>query len=145
MIARLTNAAYLEHPALREFMLHALRTDPLIERPALALKELESRLSDASCGVYVGADDAEAKALLVVDANKSEFSRAVVVIHIYNRGGTRMLRDLFRAMEVFKDEHQLSRVHGVDINQRPRAYCRLFRLGGWRPRPVGMFYQFSEA
>ncbi len=144
MIARLTNATHFQHAPLREFLLSALRTDPLIERPDQALDELALRVSDAACGVYVGANDAAPVALLVVDANKSEFSRAVVVIHIYNRGGVRMLRDLFRAMESFKDEHGLARVHGIDINQRPGAYRRLFRLGSWRAKPVGTFYQFAE-
>lgn len=143
MIARITNEEQLRRPALREFLLSALRTDPLIERPELALAELQDRVSDPTCGVYVGAHEKAPAALLVVDANKSEFSRAVVVIHIYNVGGTALLRDLFRAMETFKNEHGLSRVHGIDINQRPRAYVRLFRLGSWRPKPVGMFYQFE--
>lgn len=144
MIARVTNAERFSHPALRAFLLSALRTDPLIERPELALDELAIRVPDASCGVYVGANDSAPVALLVVDANKSEFSRAVVVVHIYNSGGMAMLRDLFRAMETFKNEHGLKRVHGIDINQRPAAYRRLFRLGPWQASPVGMFYQFAE-
>lgn len=142
MIARVFSAAQLE--LVRDFVLEALRTDPLVERPELAFGELLERVTDSTCGVFLGARDQELSALLICDANKSEFSRAVVVVHIYNTGGLGMLRALFRAMEGFKNEHGLERVHGIDVNQRPHAYCRLFRLGAWRPVPVGMFYQFSE-
>lgn len=145
MIARVTQPGWFELERLRSFIVRALSTDPLVERPELACDELRKRVSDPTCGVYVGATEDELAALLIVDANKSEFSRAVVVVHVYNQGGTALLRDLFRAMEEFKNQHGLARVHGIDINQRPRAYCRLFRLGAWRPKPVGTFYQFSEA
>lgn len=142
MIARLTQPAHVHE--LRGFIAGALRTHPHVERPELALDELEQRAADNTMGIYVGAVERELAALLIVEAATSEFSRAVCVVHIYNTGGIALLRGLFRCMEAFKNEHGLSRVHGIDINQRPRAYCRLFRLGPWRPEPVGMFYQFAE-
>lgn len=143
MIYRLTRPAELEQ--VRAFIVEALRTDPLVLRPEKAYSELRERISDKTCGVFVARGSVPLEALLIADANTSEFSSAVVVIHIYNRGNTATLRDLFRAMEVFKNEHGLSRVHGIDINKRPRAYRRLFRLGGWTAKPVGMFYEFTEA
>lgn len=145
MIARIKQRGLLDLTHLHDFLLEALRTDPLVQRPERAVDELRTRVEDPTCGVFIGSTEHELAALLIADANLSEFSRAVVVVHIYNRGGIGMLRDLFKAMRVFKDEHGLERVHGIDINQQPRAYQRLFRLGAWRPKPVGMFYQFSEA
>ena len=144
MIARIRSQVMLTATPLRDFVLKALATDPLIESPARALAELALRLSENTCGVFVGHINSAPKALLIADANTSEFSRAVVVVHIYNRGGIPMLQDLFSAMHDFKCEHGLSRVHGIDINERPEAYVRLFKFREWRPKPVGTFYQFTE-
>jgi hypothetical protein len=111
---------------------------PMIESPERAFDELAERIDDADCGVFVVRGG-----FLIGENNRSEFVRACTVIHVYaEKAGA--LRQLLSELEHFARAGGLERIHGVDINQRGRAYERLFARTGWHPQPIGMFYQWAS-
>jgi hypothetical protein len=80
-------------------------------------------------------------AMALVRDNTGAFMPGVHVTHIYNEGNHEARRALTEAINYFALERGAEMVWGTDINQRPKAYERLFRI--WKPKRRGIMYCYK--
>ena len=113
-----------------------LSTMPTVIDPRAAVEELEDRLADTDCALFLEPDG-----FLIAENNRSAFVNACVVIHFYaERIG--VLPELLAQCIEFARAGGLERFHGCDINGlTERAYKRL--LGGVprKIRRLGAMYE----
>lgn len=120
----------------QDLLERGLRTNPLIDDPIAALRELEERLRDPDLALFV-----RPGAFLIAENNRSEFLRACCVVHFYaeQRGE---LRELLEECVEFGRSAGLSRYHGCDINELTEAgYRRLLKGMPRELRRVGVLYE----
>jgi hypothetical protein len=125
---------------VRELLRRGLSTMPTVRDLDRAIEELAVRLEDPDVALLVAGDG-----FVIAENNASAFVDACVVIHLYNGGheaSTR--RQLLDELTAFALAGGRDRIQGFDIH-RSRAYERLMRHKGWRPRILGTAYEFSGA
>lgn len=107
----------------RELLERGLLTNPSVERPAEAVSELEERVADPDCALFV-----EDGGFLIAENNRSEFVNACMIIHFYcERPG--VLRALLEQCIEFATAGGLARFYGVDINNLTERGYRLLLCG----------------
>jgi hypothetical protein len=119
-----------------ELLERGLATMPTVDDPREAVEELEERLADPDCALFL-----EAGGFLIAENNRSAFVNACVVIHFYaERLG--VLPELLAQCVEFARAGGLERFHGCDVNGlSERAYRRLLRGVPRQVRRLGAMYE----
>lgn len=141
---RVRDPAAFRIPEIREFLEDALASDQLVGDVAAAIKELELSASRADLGIFLVGDQEEQdwRGFLFAQSSKSAFNPACVVIHIHNAGDGDDRAALVRALDSFARENDHDRIIGIDTNNKPRAFGRLFASLG-TPRYGGEVFIFD--
>ena len=119
-----------------DFVLEALATCPFVTDPRKALVEVARELSDPDVGLYVD----PGVGLLLCRNNTGEFMKGVTGTHLYSKVPGAAVA-LMTQLHAFAIERGAPEVFGVDVNQRPKAYERLFRR--WNLTPEGQFFSYK--
>jgi hypothetical protein len=121
---------------VRDLLLRGLATMPQVRDTSAAADELEERLADEDCALFV-----HGRGFLIAENNRSAFVGACVVIHFY----TEQLGELPPLLEEclqFARAGGMERFQGIDINfLTPRAYRRLLGSLPSELRMLGMTYE----
>lgn len=129
---RVRDSAAFQIPHVRAFLERALATDKLIQDVPAAIKELESIGDRADLGVFLVGDleKGDWRGMLFAQSSGSAFNPACVVIHFYNEGDDDDRSALIRALYRFAEECGNTRIVGIDTNDKPRAFGKLFAALG---------------
>lgn len=129
-LLRIQNPRAFLVPDLNAFVLRALGTSPMVDDPAAALLELVDYVEDARAGVFVVRHGADYVGLALAECSGSAFAPGCNVLHFYNAGPPEARKRLVDAIAGFAREHGTLRIWGVDINQRPKGFVKLFEALG---------------
>jgi hypothetical protein len=127
-VYRITNAADLAR--VYPLVVKALQSDPLVVDPFAAVVEAAGLVGNPDFGLFVTDGG-----VIVVDCNRSALCAGATVLHLYAPRGQR--KALVAAAEELARARGCNRIRGVDINQRPMAYERLFKPS----RTIGTLYE----
>lgn len=139
---RLQNAEQLQMPSVKAFVREALATNRLIEDVDAALAELEQLIDAPTVAVVIGHEAGEWAGFVMLQASYSAFNRACAVVHFYNAGSPSMRKALCDAVLKFAEVAGLPKIRGVDINNSPAAFARLFGSRA-KARKVGEVFIFT--
>ena len=115
-------------PQIKGFVERALATNKLIRDVPAAVEELKQQVSRADLGVFLvgDMDTHDWRGMLFAQASRSAFNPACVVIHFVNEGDDNDRGALIRALDSFAREMGNDTIVGIDTNNKPRAFGRLF-------------------
>ena len=141
MITRITN--YFDFMFAHSFLRAAISTCPFVSDVDAALTEVRSVIADSDVALLIGSENNKMVAMALLRDNTGAFMRGINTTHIYNMGSAKIRAELLCAINGFAAERGQTLVWGTDINQRPKAYERLF--SAWKPRPQGTLYKYDAA
>ena len=127
-VYRITDSVELSR--VYRLVVQALATDPLVTDPTAATVEIAGLLKNADFGLFVTDGG-----VIVVNCDRGALCPGCTVLHLYAPSGQRKV--LVEAAEKLARERGCNRIRGVDINQRPDAYERLFKPS----RTIGTMYE----
>lgn len=145
VLLRVQNPRAFVLPALSGFLLKALESSPLIEDPQAALLELVDYIAHDHAGLFVvrRANDYNGYvAFALAEYSGSALSPACVVLHFYNKGPAEARNLLVDAVVGFARHHGTAKIWGIDVNQQPEAFVKLFEAAG-PATPVGQLFEFD--
>lgn len=117
-------------PDFQTFMLKALATSPLIPDAWAALLELSDVLHDPTLGLFAVMEGNQFVGMTIAHNNSSALSPGCGVLHFYNKGSAAARKALVEALIGFAKAGGHTKIWGVDINQSPEAFARLFKAIG---------------
>lgn len=127
---RVLNPAAFYLPDFTQLVLDALSKSPLVRDSEAALFEIIEHLGDPRRGVLVAREAGEYVGVAIVENGSSALSPGTVVLQFHNRGSADARKALIEAIAGFAREGGNARIWGIDANQRPAGFARLFRALG---------------
>lgn len=130
----------------QNFVLKALATDPFVfALDAFVALSKHVAAFDPNVGLFITTDDnGRYIGLAMVGNSTTPLAPGCSVLHFYNEGGNRESRNLLiRAVIEFAKAHGQPIIRGVDTNQKPRAFAKMFGVEGLKPVPMGQVFHFE--
>lgn len=127
---RVLNPAAFYLPDFAQLILDGLRSSSLVEDAESALLETIDRLGNPLFGLFVVREAAEHVGMVMLHNSPSALSPGCRVLHFYNRGSADARKALIEAVAAFAREGGNTRIWGIDMNQRPGGFARLFKALG---------------
>ena len=127
-VYRVTDSVELSR--IYRLIVEALATDPLVTDPIAATIEIAGMLKNPDFGLLVTDGG-----MIVVNCDRGALCPGCTVLHLYAPNGQRKV--LVEAADKLARERGCNRIRGVDINQQPEAYERLFKP----TRTIGVMYE----
>jgi hypothetical protein len=143
-LLRISNPRAFLVPDIQSFILKSLATSPIMPDAEAALLELVSYVELKLMGLFLVREDGKYTGMVLVENNPSALSPGCTVLHFYNEGGAAARKALIQAAIDFAKSGGFTKIRGIDINQRPGAFARLFRAAG-PVKAIGGFYEFQGA
>lgn len=111
-------------PGLYELVLAALKSNPLADVKGGVL-ELMAAAGQQGAGIIAIREGDDWKGITIVNVGKGLVNGATV-LHFHCVGAGRVRAALVRALTTFARAHGATRLFGIDVNNKPGAFVRLF-------------------
>lgn len=141
-LIRVQNPRAFLVPEFNTFIAKALGTSPFIGDPQQAIFELVNHIEKPQLALYIVIEGIELTAMALAECSGSTFSPGCLVRHFYNEGSNEARKLLIDSIVEFTQNSGASRIFGVDINQKPRAFGKLFSAAG-PATAKGTFFEFD--
>ncbi len=141
---RVRDPAAFDIPEIGNFVERALASNRLIRDVPAALEELKGSVERSDLGVFLvgDMDKQDWRGFIFAQASGSAFNPACVVIHFFNEGDADDRSALVRALDSFAREMGHDTIVGIDTNDKPRAFGKLFASLG-APEYGGQVFIFD--
>jgi hypothetical protein len=143
-LLRISNPRAFLIPEIQGFILKSLATSPIMPDAEAALLELVNYIQLQIMGLFLVREGGKYTGLVIAENNPSALSPGCTVLHFYNEGSANTRKALIQAVIDFAEAGGFTKIRGIDINQRPEAFARLFRAAG-PVKAIGGFYEFQGA
>lgn len=127
---RLYRNEALQIPEIYELIHTAFSSNVMVEDPDEAVNEISQQLHRPELGLFIVGDEEAWQGVALAQWSPSAFNRGCVVIHFFNRGDKEARTALMEALVGYAREGGYDKLIGVDTNNKPQAYARLFSAVG---------------
>jgi hypothetical protein len=143
VVIRVTQAAALEDPEIREFFLRAIKANDL-PYPEGTIIELQARMNEPQLGIFAGLDGyGKLVALGIAQLPTSNFMLAAWVVLAYNEGPWIVSREIQREMIQWVNGFGLKSLIGINRSRKQDGvWARLWR-GLAKPSKLGTVHEFK--
>jgi hypothetical protein len=143
-LLRISNPRAFLIPEIQNFILKSLATSPIMPDAGAALMELVNYIELSILGLFLIREDGKYVGMALAENNPSALSPGCTVLHFFNEGSGDARKALIQAVIDFARAAGFTKIRGIDINQRPGAFARLFSAAG-PVKVIGGFYEFQGA
>lgn len=141
VVAQVTSAHdLLSHSELFALVTESLGADPFCN-PRKALPELLQLVSHPDIGAFIAYDGETPRGFVLLQASQG-LLEGCLVLQFYSRGGPGIRRALVRRTVTFARSRGTLRLIGMDSNDRPAVFCRMFRSVDLELVPRGRMFEF---
>lgn len=127
---RITKPEEIELPGVGEFIRTVLDTNSLVRDVEAAVEEVKAQVHLPEYGLFIVHADGRWAGLLLCLINRSAFNTACLIVQFYSGGHTATRRALMQCAADFTRAYGMDRIIGMDMNDSPEAFQRLFRAVG---------------
>ena len=133
-------------PEFQDFLLRAFATDPFVwALEALVGLSKSVATNNPHIALFVTTDENGQYVGMAIAANSlSALAPGCSVLHFYNKNSNHESRNLLiKAIIEFAKAHGNTKIRGVDTNNKPRAFVKLFETAIGPATAKGQVYEFK--
>ncbi|MFW6028240.1 MAG: hypothetical protein ACOC9Q_01805 [bacterium] len=125
-VVRVRNAAAFDMKAIANLIRRSLASDSLVRNVNDAMDELQRFIDRDNLGLFIAREGRAWSGLLIASWSRSALSPGCTILHLHNEGGRETLDALVEQAIEYARDGGYDRVIGMDTNDRPRGFKRLF-------------------
>lgn len=140
---RVRRSEILDLPSVRGLVYDALATNSLVHDPVAALADVQRFVEVPQLGLFVVHEGGRFVGAALAQIPTTALSpRACNILHFFMEGSVAARSALVDAVVAYAREEGYDQLLAVDMNDRPKAFARLFRRAG-TPAHVGQVFTFD--
>lgn len=125
-VVRVRNVAAFGMPAISNMIRRALASNTLVENVNDAMDELERFIDRDFLGLFLAREDKAWSGMLLASWSRSALSPGCNILHIYSEGSNETRDALVEQAIEYARVGGYDRIIGMDANDRPRGFKKLF-------------------
>lgn len=141
-VARLTKwQLYVASPDIFALVTEGLKSDPLcnVQKGVIELIKI---IPEPDIGFFIAYKKDKPVGFIILQHSEG-LLEGCLVLHFYSKGGVGIRRSLMRTAIDFTRQCGMLKLIGMDANDKPHVFCRLFAAPGVTIVPRGRVFEFN--